>query len=232
MPNFRVVRGKYFPSLEKPSLTNDNGRFRFNTASLKKFEGVEYVELLLNPVIGCLAVRPCGKNSPNAIHWDKLRENRRIVSQLSCRGLTKALVETQEWNSDSRYRLLGQFRDFGEEKLLLFALNDAVEFRTDTQIIVPEQPEDAEPQEELKEEQKPIIITERRVINPLSCAVNWGNTLQYMERASLLERRHYAGDWDVLRPARELDEMNILTVADLNRFKKEAEEILEGWKAA
>ena len=70
------------------------------------------------------------------------------------------------------------------------------------------------------------------MINPLSWAVNWGNTLQYMERASLLERRHYAGDWDVLRPARELDEMNILTVADLNRFKKEAEEILEGWKAA
>ncbi len=232
MPNFKVVRGEYFPSLEKPALTIDNGRFRFNTACLKKFADVEYVELLLNPVIGCLAVRPCEKDSPNAIHWGKLKENRWIVSQLSCRGLTKALVETQEWNSDSRYRLLGQFRDFGDEKLLLFALNDAVEFRTDMQIIVPEQPEDAEPQEELKEEQKPIIITERRVINPLSWVVNWGITLENMERASLLERRHYAGDWDVLRPARELDEMNILTVADLNRFKKEAEEILEGWKAA
>ena len=29
MPNFKVVRGEYFPSLEKPALTIDNGRVRF-----------------------------------------------------------------------------------------------------------------------------------------------------------------------------------------------------------
>ena len=232
MPNFKVVRGEYFPSLEKPALTIDNGRFRFNTACLKKFEDVEYVELLLNPVIGCLAVRPCEKDSPNAIHWGKLKENRWIVSQLSCRGLTKALVDTQEWNCESKYRLLGQFRDLGDEKLILFAIDEAIEFRTDTQVIVPEQPDNADPQEEQKEEQKPIVITEQRMIYPASWEVSFGVPLRNMERVSLLERQHYAGDWDVLCPARELDEMNILTAADLDKYMKEAEAIMEGWKAA
>lgn len=231
MPNFKVVRGEYFPSLEKPVLTIDKGKLRFNSACLKKFEDVEYVEVLLNPVIGCMAVRPCDKNNPNAIHWGKLREERWIVSQLSCRGLMKALVDTQEWNGESKYRLHGQFRNIGGEKLLLFTINEAIEFRTDTQIIVPEQPDNAEAQEAQKEE-KAVVITERRMIYP-SCWENpFGVSLRSAARASLLIRQHYAGDWDVLRPATELEKMNAFTAGDLDEFMKEAEGIIEGWKAA
>ena len=46
---------------------------------------------------------------------------------------------------------------------------------------------------------------------------------------SLLEQTHYAGDWDVLRPARELKEMSILTTDRLSELMREAETIIEGW---
>ena len=42
-------------------MTISNGKLRFNTACLKKFEDVEYVELLLNSVDRCVAIRPCEK---------------------------------------------------------------------------------------------------------------------------------------------------------------------------
>ena len=42
----------------------------------------------------------------------------------------------------------------------------------------------------------------------------------------------HAGNWDVLRPARELKEMNNITVGDLEALLDEANEIMEGWREA
>lgn len=41
--------------------------------------------------------------------------------------------------------------------------------------------------------------------------------------------RHYAADWDVLRPAKELAEYSTLTSEDLEELLHEAEKIIEGW---
>ena len=46
---------------------------------------------------------------------------------------------------------------------------------------------------------------------------------------SYLEQHHYAGDWDVLRPAKELEDMNTITADRLAALMKEAETIMEGW---
>jgi hypothetical protein len=43
-------------------------------------------------------------------------------------------------------------------------------------------------------------------------------------------QQHYAGDWDVLRPATELEDMNTFTAYKLAALMKEAETIMEGWK--
>ena len=59
-----------------PAMTISNGRLRFNTACLKKFENVEYVELLLNSVERCIAIRPCDKNNAMQI------ENGRVLTEM------------------------------------------------------------------------------------------------------------------------------------------------------
>ena len=58
----------------------------------------------------------------------------------------------------------------------------------------------------------------------------WLNS--FGDPVAYLEQKHYAGDWDVLRPAKELEEMNIFTAEKLNELMKEAETIMEGWKKA
>lgn len=74
LSGYEVVRAQYFATLQNPAMTISNGKLRFNTACLKKFEDVEYVELLLNSVDRCIAIRPCAKDNPNAIHWGRLKE--------------------------------------------------------------------------------------------------------------------------------------------------------------
>ena len=62
MGGYQLVRPEFFLSTERPSMTISNGKLRFNTACLKKFEDVEYVELLLNTVTSTIAIRPCEKD--------------------------------------------------------------------------------------------------------------------------------------------------------------------------
>ena len=45
----------------------------------------------------------------------------------------------------------------------------------------------------------------------------------------LLEQEHYAGGWDILRPAKELVEYSTLTSDDLEDLLNEAEKIIERW---
>lgn len=218
MGNYRLVRSEYFPSSERPTMTMGNGKLRFNAACLKKFEDVEYVELLLNTVTNTIAIRPCDAENPNAIHWGRLREERWVVSTMGCRGLSRTLFDLMSWEDEGKYKFSGQFKCQGENKLLVFELDEPIITKTVEQVIVPEQPE-----EEIKEE---IVVTEKVRVYPAS----WAESVGKLVRVAMLEQNHYAGDWDVLRPATELGEMNIFTAEKLNALIKEAESIMEGWK--
>ena len=67
LSGYRVVRSQFFPSHSNPAMNISRGKLRFNTACLRKFKDVEYVELLLNTVENIIAIRPCSEDNPNAI---------------------------------------------------------------------------------------------------------------------------------------------------------------------
>ena len=225
MGGYQLVRGEYFPSNERPAMTISNGKLRFSTACLKKFEDVEYVELLLNTVKNCIAIRPCEKDNPNAIHWGRLREERWVVSTLGCKGLSRILFDLMSWEDEGKYRFSGQYREQGGNKLLVFELGEPVITKTVEQIIVPEQPEEAT-DEDTQEE---IVIREQVRVYPPSWTASFGVPISSIIHGAVLEQHHYAGDWDVLRPAKELAELNIFTADQLDQLMKEAETIMEGW---
>ena len=224
MGGYKTIRADYFPSTDQPAMTIDKGKLRFNTACLKKFEDVEYVELLLNTVTNTIAIRPCEEDNPNAIHWGKLREERWIVSTMGCRGLSRTLFDLMSWEDEGKYRFRGQFIGEEDQKLLLFELDEPVITKTIEQVIVPEEPDESEEAEENATEE--IVIRETVREYPPA----WTSFGEPVGRVSVLQQRHYAGDWDVLRPAKELEEMNIFTAEKLDALMKEAESIMEGWK--
>ena len=227
MGGYKVVRADYFPSLDQLTMTISNGKLRFNTACLKKFEDVEYVELLLNTVTNTIAIRPCDEDNPNAIHWGKLREERWVVSTLGCRGLSRTLFDLMSWEDEGKYRFRGQYVSHGDQKLLVFELDEPVITKTVEQVIVPDEPDE---NEEAAEEQEEIVIKETVRVYPDSWTSLFGAPVGSIGPVSLLKQCHYAGDWDVLRPATELEEMNTFTADKLAALMKEAETIMEGWK--
>ena len=222
MEGYQEVRAAFFTSITDPAMTISNGRIRFNTACLKNFENVEYVELLLNTVQNCIAIRPCEKDNPNAIHWGRLREERWVISNLSCRGLSKVLFTLKGWDENGSYRFRGQFIGNGDDKLLFFELAEPVVTKKVEKVLVPANAEEGGDAEEL-------VLTETVRIYPQEWSVSFGQPVMAITAASILTQAHYSGDWDVLRPAKELEEMNTFTVDSLNALAAEAERIMEGW---
>ena len=88
LSGYEIVRAQFFSTLSNPAMTISNGKMRFNTACLKKFGDEEYVELLLNTVERCIAIRPCSKDNPNAVRWGRLKDSRWSVSAISCHMLS------------------------------------------------------------------------------------------------------------------------------------------------
>ncbi len=125
LQGYETVRCQYFTTSDKPIMTLKDGKIWFNTACMKKFETVEYVEILLNSVDKCLAIRPCNPDSPNAIKWATLKNNRWYVAGKSCAGIVRPLNGLMDWADDSKYQLIGQYLKDGEDQCLLFDLMDA-----------------------------------------------------------------------------------------------------------
>lgn len=229
LSGYQRVSALLFPSADKPALTVGNGRMRFNVACAKKFGDAEYVEVLLNPVKKCIAVRPCGEDNPNAIRWARLKKNKWVVSSMACRGLYGTLTDVAEWEDGSVYKLYGRFAEDSGGKVLLFSLEEPDVTKTEERIIVPEKPEAAEPGDEGGTEE--IVITEKVRLFPSAWRGSFGMPISSIGTEDVLLRRRYAGDWDVLRPAREVTELNALSADKLREMLREAEEIMEGWSA-
>ena len=216
LSNFQVVRAQLFSTRLYPAVTISKGKMRFNTACLKRFEDVEYVELLFNSVEKCLAVRPCEKSNPNAIQWGTLKEGKWIVKEKSCRGFSAPLYETMGWNEELRYRMRGSFMGDGDNKIMLFDLEEPEIIERVLVEDIPTKPDEPE-----TEERKPKY----KNVMTFNCQGVFGNS--YDEDTHFLERVHYAGNWDVLRPAREVFGVNPITESEINALLQEAERIID-----
>lgn len=224
MRGYEVVRSQYFSTLRNPAMTIADGKLSFNTACLKKFENVEYVELLLNSVNRCIAVRPCDENNPNAIHWGRLREGRWCALPKSCRGLAKTLFDITDWDKDLKYRFRGDFIENDDQKVMLFQLDEPEMVKAED-IALPPKGEETDSQGEAEEKTKKQAI----YILPPEWEDTFGRPITSIAEVNLLEQKHYVGDWDILRPAKELTEYSTLTSKDLEELLQEAEKIIEGW---
>lgn len=160
----------------------------------------------------------------DAIHWGKLREGRWCALSKSCRGLAKTLFDIMDWDQDLKYRFRGDFIENDDQKVMLFQLDEPEMVKTENIVLPPKEAETDDRAEIAGRTVKQIIN-----ILPPEWEDTFGRPITSIGEINLLEQRHYAADWDVLRPAKELAEYSTLTSEDLEELLHEAEKIIEGW---
>lgn len=230
LSGYEFVRAQFFSTMGNPAMTISGGKLRFNTSCLRKFGNVEYVELLLNTVNRCIAIRPCGKENPNAIHWGRLKDSRWSVNPVACRGLARTLFDIMEWEENVRYRFRGEFIEDGSHRLMLFELDEPEMIKIEEIILPPQEPDETEHQEENRAQEE-IVIKKKMMVFPPSWVDSFGRPVTSLACVSLLDQERYSGNWDVLRPAKELENYNVFTTEKLDALMREAEKIMDGWDA-
>ena len=220
LSGYEIVRAQFFSTRFDPAVTISSGKIVFNTACLKKFEDVEYVELLFNSVEKCIAVRPCERSSINAIKWGTIRDGRWAVLPKSCKGFSEPLYELMGWNKDCKYKLRGQFCGTADEQVMIFELEEP-------EVLVQEKAEEQFAEEPEKKEEAQKLV--KRILYPEAWAYNFGESTN---RTVFLQRVAYRGNWDILRPARTVEGMEIITREVLDDLLESAEKLIDKMRCA
>lgn len=116
---YQVVRGEFFAHLFEPSITFNRCKVYLNTACIKKFPDIDYVQILVNSDEKKLAVRPCSGEEKDSFLWCTAK---RKPKQISCKIFSGMIANLMDWNSEYRYKLLGKLIRSNNEYLFIFDL--------------------------------------------------------------------------------------------------------------
>ena len=93
--DYQVVRGEFFAHMYEPSFVLNRFKVSVNAACLRKLPNVEYVQILVNPEIKKLIVKPCLEEEKDSFKWCT---NRRTPKQIKCTIFFAKIINLMGWN--------------------------------------------------------------------------------------------------------------------------------------
>jgi hypothetical protein len=100
-------------------------RLWFTTECIRNLGNVQYVEILIEPFRGLIAIRPCEKDNRNAIKWARLRRGKYAPAATSGLSFNAMLFDMFGWLSDYKRRLIGTHIQKGKDSFIIFDVNEA-----------------------------------------------------------------------------------------------------------
>lgn len=152
--------------------------------------------------------------------WGTIRDGRWAVLPKSCKGFSEPLYELMGWNKDCKYKLRGQFCGTADEQVMIFELEEP-------EVLVQEKAEEQFAEEPEKKEEAQKLV--KRILYPEAWAYNFGESTN---RTVFLQRVAYRGNWDILRPARTVEGMEIITREVLDDLLESAEKLIDKMRCA
>lgn len=129
-----------FSMLKKPAVTIKDGKFNFNMACIRLFEGVQYILPIVNAKKQRLAVIPCKEEKSSSIDWARQKQDGTWTNkQISNRDLVAKIGNMMNWTSDCRYKILGEIRMSSSGPILVFELSEAIMIDTQKEEIFDEE---------------------------------------------------------------------------------------------
>ena len=119
---FQVVRGEFFAHIYEPSITFADCKVYVNTACIKKLPAYDYIQILVNPALKKLAVRPCMESEKDSFRWCSMTD-KRSPRHITCRIFFAKVCSLMGWRPTDRYRILGKLIQSREETLFVFDLS-------------------------------------------------------------------------------------------------------------
>ena len=194
---FEIARSQFFDTARKLCVTCSTDNIQFSTECIRKFGKVLYVEMLVHPSEHLLAVRPCTKETRNAVQWANVNEGQYYPRNISCAAYIKTLYEIFGWKLDCKYRVRGIHRQKNNEAVVIFDMRE-------TEIFIPQDvlgsgQEEAVKDDLLPDDVQPFTIGPKKDIMayPTSWADSFGSNFYQHAQARELAAIDQESMWNV-----------------------------------
>lgn len=122
---FEVARLQFFDTAQKSCVTFTPDYIVFSTGCIRKFDKVMYIEMLVNPEKQLFVVRPCTKETKNAVKWSTSNvDGQYYACHISCVAYIKTLYKLFDWDISCKYRVHGICRKKEHEVIAVFDLSE------------------------------------------------------------------------------------------------------------
>ena len=112
---FQVVRREFFAHVHEPSIIFNDGKIGVNTACVRRFPDVEYVQILVHRQKKELVIRPCDELDWYSFQWGLTKNGKRFPRQVTGRIIYMKICDLMGWIPQYRYKILGRLsRAYGE----------------------------------------------------------------------------------------------------------------------
>lgn len=235
LDGYEIVRSEFFKLTEKPIMKIRNNKVSFNTVCFKKFDDVEYVELLINTVEKCIAIRPCEKDNPNAFRWGAMKETKWRAMPKSIAGFAAPLFAITGWDPTDKIKLCGHYMSDGKTQMLLFDMSEPEIIRLvheDTEEDVGHTYSDTGGGTAAEGEvTETIEVMTPETVYPDSWTQSFGRRTDE-QLTWYYERIQYDGDWEILRPAKCFAIAGGVSESVLNEVERETRRIIAEMRSA
>lgn len=128
---FEVARVGLFDSACRPAITFADKKMSISMECVRKFSSQPYAELLVNPILKKLAIRPTGKENRNSISFIKVVDGISTSKYVPITAFNDTLYALFGWNTDWKCRVIGSlFEKDGEIAYIFDAVNTEVFFKS------------------------------------------------------------------------------------------------------
>lgn len=121
---YEIARAEFFDTVNRICITFSNDTIKFSTLAVRKMEKTNFVEMLIHPGKMQIAIRSCTTENRNKMQWSRKHDGVIIPRPISGNAFLPTIFSLFGWNENCKYRVLGTYRQKGEDGILLFDLND------------------------------------------------------------------------------------------------------------
>ncbi len=125
---FQVVRRELFAHQRDPSVVIRRDSIAFNAACIAGFEGVIYIQILVNPDEKKMVIRKCDEDAKDALRWCVAKPDKRKSRRMTNKVFSAKMYDLMQWSTSCRYKILGHKITYEDEVIYIFDLTEAETF--------------------------------------------------------------------------------------------------------
>lgn len=120
---YQIVHGEFFSHISEPCITFNKCKVSVNSVCVQSLPDVDYVQILVNPEVKKVAIKPCSGMEKDSLRWCRNSKGKKIPRQIICRVFYAKIMSLMKWNPSFRYRIMGKLIQSNIQNIFVFDLN-------------------------------------------------------------------------------------------------------------